>query len=161
MADFVMPQTHYARSGDINIAYQVVGDGPIDLILVPGAISHVEMIHELPGVSSNLQRLARFARIINFDKRGQGLSDRVSGVPALEERMDDVRAVMDAVGSRRTVLMGFSEGSAMSVLFSATYPDRVSHLVLVGGSCERAMLSRAPSSKRLLMRSSQTGAPGR
>jgi pimeloyl-ACP methyl ester carboxylesterase/class 3 adenylate cyclase len=133
MADFVMPQTHYARSGDINIAYQVVGDGPIDLILVPGAISHVEMIHELPGVSSNLQRLARFARIINFDKRGQGLSDRVSGVPPLEERMDDVRAVMDAVGSRRTVLMGFSEGSAMSVLFSATYPDRVSHLVLVGG----------------------------
>jgi pimeloyl-ACP methyl ester carboxylesterase/class 3 adenylate cyclase len=133
MADFVMPQTRYARSGNINIAYQVVGDGPIDLIIVPGVINHVEMLHELPAVSSNLQRLARFARIISFDKRGQGLSDRVSSVPSLEERMDDVRAVMDAVGSRRTVLMGFSEGCAMSVLFSATHPDRVSHLVLIGG----------------------------
>jgi pimeloyl-ACP methyl ester carboxylesterase len=133
MADFVMPQTRYARSGNINIAYQVVGDGPIDLIIVPGVINHVEMLHELPAVGSNLQRLARFARIISFDKRGQGLSDRVSGVPSLEERMDDVRAVMDAVGSRRTVLMGFSEGCAMSVLFSATHPDRVSHLVMIGG----------------------------
>jgi pimeloyl-ACP methyl ester carboxylesterase/class 3 adenylate cyclase len=133
MADFVMPQTRYARSGNINIAYQVAGDGPIDLTIVPGAISHLEMVYELPAVSSNAQRLARFARVISFDKRGQGLSDRVSGVPSLEERMDDVRAVMDAVGSRRTVLMGFSEGCAMSVLFSATHPDRVSHLVMIGG----------------------------
>jgi class 3 adenylate cyclase/pimeloyl-ACP methyl ester carboxylesterase len=133
MADFVMPQTRYARIGDINIAYQVIGDGPIDLIIVPGSISHLEMLHELPAVSGNVQRLARFARVISFDKRGQGLSDRVSGVPSLEERMDDVRAVMDAVGSRKTVLMGMSEGSPMSILFSATHPDRVSHLVLSGG----------------------------
>lgn len=133
MADFAMPQTRYARIGDINIAYQVVGDGPIDLIIVPGSISHLEMLHELPAVSGNVQRLARFARVISFDKRGQGLSDRVSGVSSLEERMDDVRAVMDAVGSRKTVLMGMSEGSPMSILFSATYPDRVSHLVLSGG----------------------------
>jgi class 3 adenylate cyclase/predicted esterase len=133
MADFVMPQTQYARSGDINIAYQVAGDGPIDLTIVPGAISHLEVVHELPCVSGNVQRLTSFARIISFDKRGQGLSDRVSGVPSLEERMDDVRAVLDAVGSRKTVLLGLSEGCPMSLLFSATHPDRVSHLVLAGG----------------------------
>lgn len=133
MAEFVMPQTQYARSGDINIAYHVIGDGPIDLLIVPGAISHLELIHELPGVNSNVQRLARFARIISFDKRGVGLSDRVVGVPSLEERVDDVRAVLDAVWSRKTVLLGFSEGCPMSLLFSATYPDRVSHLVLAGG----------------------------
>jgi pimeloyl-ACP methyl ester carboxylesterase len=117
----------------MNIAYQVIGNGPIDLMIVPGSISHVEMVHELPAVSGNMQRLARFARVISFDKRGQGLSDRVSGVPSLEERMDDVRAVMDAVGSHRTVLMGMSEGCPMSALFAATHPDRVSHLVLAGG----------------------------
>jgi pimeloyl-ACP methyl ester carboxylesterase/class 3 adenylate cyclase len=133
MIDFVLPQTRYARSDDTNIAYQVLGDGPIDLIVVPGSISHLEVSHELPGISDNAQRLARFARIIRFDKRGQGLSDRVSGVPSLEERMDDVRAVMDAAGSRKAVLMGMSEGCAMSALFSATHPDRVSHLVLIGG----------------------------
>jgi class 3 adenylate cyclase/pimeloyl-ACP methyl ester carboxylesterase len=133
MADFVMPQTQYARSGDVNIAYQVAGQGPIDVLVVPGSISHLEVVHELPCISSNLQRLMRFARIIGFDKRGQGLSDRASGVPSLEERMDDVRAVLDAVGSRKTVLLGLSEGCPMSLLFSATHPDRVSHLVLVGG----------------------------
>src|SRR5215216_8047842 len=133
MADFVMPQTQYARSGDVNIAYQVAGNGPIDLLIVPGSISHLEVVHELPCVSGNKERLTRFARIISFDKRGQGLSDRVSGVPSLEERMDDVRAVLDAAGSRKTVLVGFSEGCPMSLLFSATHPDRVSHLVLVGG----------------------------
>ena len=155
------PRTRYARSGEINIAYQVVGDGPIDLIIVPGSISHVEMVHELPAVSGNVQRLARFARVITFDKRGQGLSDRVSGVPSLEERMDDVRAVMDAVGSRKTVLMGLSEGSPMSVLFSATHSDRVSHLVFSGGFIQLAILSRRPSSKRMLIMSSQTGVPGK
>ena len=91
------------------------------------------MIYELPGCISFMQRLSRFARVISFDKRGQGLSDRVSGVPSLEERMDDVRAVLDAVGSHRTVLVGFSEGCAMSTLFAASYPERVSHLVLIGG----------------------------
>jgi class 3 adenylate cyclase/pimeloyl-ACP methyl ester carboxylesterase len=133
MTDFVVPQTQYARSGDINIAYAVAGEGPIDLTIVPGSISHLEVAHELPCVSSNVQRLRRFARVISFDKRGQGLSDRVSGAPSLEERMDDVRAVLDAAGSRKTVLLGMSEGCPMSLLFSATYPDRVSHLILVGG----------------------------
>jgi pimeloyl-ACP methyl ester carboxylesterase len=117
MTDFVMPETRYARSGEVNIAYQVIGEGPIDILVVPGAISHLELVYDLPGCISFLQRLSRFARIINFDKRGQGLSDRISGVPSLEERMDDVRAVLDAVGSRRTVLVGFSEGCAMSTLF--------------------------------------------
>jgi class 3 adenylate cyclase/pimeloyl-ACP methyl ester carboxylesterase len=133
MADFAMPETRYALSGDINIAYQTMGHGPLDIVIVPGAISHVEFHHELPGLTAFLHHLSRFARVVTFDKRGQGLSDRVSGVPSLEERMDDVRAIMDAIGSKRAVLMGFSEGCPMSVLFAATYPDRVSHLVLVGG----------------------------
>jgi pimeloyl-ACP methyl ester carboxylesterase/class 3 adenylate cyclase len=133
MTDFVMPETRYARSGEVNIAYQVIGEEPIDILVVPGAISHLELVYDLPGCISFLQRLSRFARIISFDKRGQGLSDRISGIPSLEERMDDVRAVLDAVGSRRTVLVGFSEGCAMSTLFAATNPERVSHLVLIGG----------------------------
>lgn len=133
MADFAIPETRYTRSGDVNIAYQVIGEGPIDILIVPGAISHVELVYELPGCAKFIERLSRFARIIGFDKRGQGLSDRVAGVPPLEERMDDVRAVMDAAGSRSTVLMGFSEGCPMSVLFAATNPERVSHLVLIGG----------------------------
>jgi class 3 adenylate cyclase len=133
MIDFIMPQTRYARSGDFNIAYQIVGDGLIDIIVVPGAISHLELVYELPGCAKFVQRLSRLARVISFDKRGQGLSDRVSGVPSLEERMDDVRAVLDAVGSRRAALVGFSEGCPMSTLFAATYPERVSHLVLIGG----------------------------
>lgn len=132
MSDFVLPETHYALSGDVNIAYQVMGDGPVDLVLVPGLISHVEFLHELPGYTAALRRLSRFARVVTFDKRGQGLSDRMSGAPSLEQRMDDVRAVMDSIGSARAVLIGFSEGAAMSVLFAATYPERVPHLVLVG-----------------------------
>ena len=133
MNDFVLPDTRYALSGDASIAYQVMGDGPIDMVLVPGVVSHVEFAHELPGLTAFLRRLSSFARVITFDKRGQGLSDRISGAPSLEQRMDDVRAVMDDVGSRRAVLLGFSEGTAMSALFAATYPERVSHLVLFGG----------------------------
>jgi class 3 adenylate cyclase len=132
MSDFVLPETHYALSGDVNIAYQVMGDGPVDLVLVPGLISHVELLHELPGYTAALRRLSRFARVVTFDKRGQGLSDRMSGAPSLEQRMDDVRAVMDSIGSARAILIGFSEGAAMSVLFAATYPERVPRLVLVG-----------------------------
>lgn len=132
MNDFVLPATRYALSGDCNIAYQVMGDGPIDFVMVPGVASHIEFFHELQGYTAFLRRLSAFARVITFDKRGQGLSDRVSA-PSLEERMDDVRAVMDATGSKRAVLMGFSEGSAMSALFAATYPERVSKLLLFGG----------------------------
>jgi class 3 adenylate cyclase len=139
MSDFVLPETRYALSGDANIAYQVMGDGPVDLVLVPGIISHVELAHELPGYTAALRRLSRFARVVTFDKRGQGLSDRISGVPSLEQRMDDVRAVMDSIGSARAILIGFSEGAAMSVLFAATYPERVSHLVLVGAYVRASM----------------------
>jgi pimeloyl-ACP methyl ester carboxylesterase len=128
-----LPETRYARSGNVSIAYQVMGDGPIDLIMVPGLLSHVEFFHELPGYTENLRRLAAFARVISFDKRGQGLSDRVAGSPTLDERMDDLDAVMRAVGISRAALFGYSEGAAMSALFSATYPNRVSHLVLFGG----------------------------
>src|SRR5580765_2564190 len=126
MADFELPATRYAASGDVNIAYQTMGTGPVDIIMVPGFISHVEFMHELAGYTAFLRRLATFARVITFDKRGQGLSDRMSGAPSLEQRMDDI-------GSRRAVIMGFSEGCAMSVLFAATYPERVAQLVLFGG----------------------------
>jgi len=128
-----LPETQYALSGDFSIAYQVMGDGPVDIILVPGIISHIDFQHELPGYTRFLRRLARFARVVTFDKRGQGLSDRLADVPSLEERIDDVRAIMDAIGSKRAALIGFSEGAAMSVLFAATYPERVSRLVLFGG----------------------------
>jgi class 3 adenylate cyclase len=138
MTDFALPTTHYAISDDASIAYQVMGDGPVDIVLVPGVVSHVEFLHELPGYTAFLRRLSHFARVIAFDKRGQGLSDRMSGAPSLEQRMDDVRAVMDDAGSRQAVLLGFSEGCPMSALFAATYPERVSHLVLIGGFARAA-----------------------
>jgi pimeloyl-ACP methyl ester carboxylesterase len=143
MTEFVMPETHYALSGDVNIAYQVIGNGPIDIIMVPGFISHIEFRHELPGYTASLRRLSRFARVVAFDKRGQGLSDRVSDAPSLEQRMDDVRAIMDAIGSERASLFGHSEGCAMSALFAATYPDRVSRLILFGGYVSRRGLNIA------------------
>src|SRR3954452_87026 len=130
MNDFELPVTRYALSGEVNIAYQAMGDGPIDIILVPGFVSHIEFMHELPGYTAFMRRLSHFARVVTFDKRGQGLSDRMTGAPSLEQRMDDVRAIMDTVGSARAVLFGFSEGGPMSVLFAAPYPERVSHLIL-------------------------------
>jgi pimeloyl-ACP methyl ester carboxylesterase len=133
MNDFALPETRYAVSGDVNIAYQVMGAGPVDIIMVPGFVSHVEFMHELAGYTAFLRRLSTFARVVTFDKRGQGLSDRISGAPSLEQRMDDVRAVMDDIGSQRAVIVGFSEGAAMSALFAATYPERVVQLVLFGG----------------------------
>jgi pimeloyl-ACP methyl ester carboxylesterase len=140
MSDLVLPQTRYVLSGDVSIAYQVMGDGPIDLIVVPGLTSHIELFHELPGYTAFLRRLSKFARIVTFDKRGQGLSDRMSGAPTLEQRMDDVRAIMDDIDCKRAVLLGFSEGCPMSILFAATYPERVSHLVLFGGFARAADL---------------------
>src|ERR1700735_5058054 len=133
MNDFVLPVTRYALSDDVNIAYQTLGDGPIDLIIVPGIVSHTDFFHEFAGWTAFLRRLSKFARVVTFDKRGQGLSDRISDAPSLEQRMDDVRAVMDAIGSQREVSIGFSQGSAMSVMFAATYPERVVQLVLFGG----------------------------
>ena len=128
------PETRYTKSGDVNIAYQVVGEGPFDLIWVPGWISNVEESWEVPEYAHFLRRLASFSRLILFDKRGTGLSDRVSNerLPTLEQRMDDVRAVLEAAGSERAALFGASEGGNMSVLFSATYPERVRALVLAG-----------------------------
>jgi class 3 adenylate cyclase len=129
-----LPTTQYARSGDLNVAYQTIGDGPMDLIIVPGLITHVEFLHELPGYTDFLRRLSAFSRVVTFDKSGQGLSDRWFGAPSLERRMDDIGAVMEAIGSKRAALLGCSEGTSISVMFAATYPDRVSHLVLFGGA---------------------------
>ena len=138
MTEFVLPETRYALSGDVNLAYQVMGNGPVDIVMVPGFMSHIEFRHELPGQTAFLRRLSSFARVVTFDKRGQGLSDRVSDAPSLEQRMDDVRAIMDAVGSQRATLFGHSEGCAMSALFAATYPERVSRLILFGGYVKRS-----------------------
>src|SRR5262245_61838126 len=128
----VEPETRYARSADVSIAYQVIGDGPFDVVYVPPAVSHVELTWTVPDLASWYERLASFCRLIRFDKRGTGMSDRVSGAPCLETRMDDMRAVMDAVGSERAAIIGVSEGGPMSVLFAATYPARVWALVLEG-----------------------------
>ena len=133
MSDFALPVTCYAQSGELNIAYQTMGSGPVDIMLIPGSISHVEFAHEMIGYTSFLRRLSAFARVVTFDKRGQGLSDRASGVAPLEQRMDDVRAIMDEIGSQRATLFGFSEGCPMSILFAATYPERVSRIILFGG----------------------------
>jgi pimeloyl-ACP methyl ester carboxylesterase len=131
------PQTRYARSGDVNIAYQVVGEGVDDLIFVPGFVSNIDVFWEEPVVVRFLERLASFTRLILFDKRGTGLSDRVSNVPNLETRMDDVRAVMDAAGSSRAALLGCSEGAAMCLLFAATYPGRTTALIMDGSFARR------------------------
>ncbi len=122
----------YARSGDVNIAYQVVGDGPIDLVLTFGWVSHLAYVWEQPAIARFLNRLASFTRLILYDKRGTGMSDRVHPVPTLEQRMDDVRAVMDATGSERAAVMGISEGGVMSTLFAATYPERTIGLIING-----------------------------
>jgi pimeloyl-ACP methyl ester carboxylesterase len=143
MNDFSLPETRYALSGDVNIAYQTMGVGPVDIIMVPGFVSHVEFMHELAGYTAFLRRLSTFARVVTFDKRGQGLSDRISDAPSLEQRMDDVRAVMDEIGSPRVVIVGFSEGAAMSLLFAATYPERVTQLVLFGGFAVVPFLANA------------------
>jgi pimeloyl-ACP methyl ester carboxylesterase len=135
----VAPKVRYARSGEVNIAYQVLGDGPIDLVYVMGWVSHLEAFWMDPGQERFFRRLASFSRLILFDKRGTGLSDRVAinQLPTLEERMDDVRAVMDAVGSKQAALFGVSEGGPMCALFSATYPQRTSALIMYGSYAKR------------------------
>ena len=133
------PTTRYAKSGDYSIAYQVVGNGALDIVLVLGFVSHIENAWEDPDFARFLNRLASFSRLILFDKRGTGLSDRVpvQDLPTLEERMDDVRAVMDAAGSKSAALFGISEGGPMSMLFATTYPERVEALVLYGTYAKR------------------------
>jgi class 3 adenylate cyclase len=129
--------TRYAKSGDVNIAYQVVGEGPLDLVLVPGFVSHLENDWEEPRSARFLERLASFCRLIRLDKRGTGLSDRPGGLPDLETRMGDVTAVMDAVNSERASLFGYSEGGPMCICFAASYPVRTSALILYGTYAKR------------------------
>jgi class 3 adenylate cyclase len=126
------PETRYARSGDVGIAYQVIGEGEMDLVVAFPFISHIDLLWENPAQAHFVRRLGSFARVILFDRRGVGLSDPVANAATLEERMDDVRAVMDAAGSKRAALLGMSEGSTMCMLFAATYPERTAALVLWG-----------------------------
>jgi len=132
---------HYARSGEAAIAYQVHGDGPLTVLTAPGFVSHLEVLPELPAMASALERLVGFARVIVFDKREQGLSDRVGRPPTIEEMVDDMRSVMDATETERAALFGVSEGATMALMFAATYPDRCTHLAIWGGY---ARLARAP-----------------
>jgi class 3 adenylate cyclase len=125
-------ETHYADSGGVSIAYQVHGSGPVDLVLVPGFVSHVELLGEDPATARFLRRLAAFSRLLVFDKRGQGLSDRPGRPPTLEESMDDLRAVVEAAGFERPAVLGISEGGPMSALYAATYPGEVAALILFG-----------------------------
>ncbi|MGC2289020.1 MAG: adenylate/guanylate cyclase domain-containing protein [Thermoplasmata archaeon] len=140
----MIPETRYARSGGVHIAYQVFGRGPRNLIFVPGWVSHIEYAWEEPMFARFLERLGSFSRVVWFDKRGTGLSDRVSGLPILEERMDDLRAVMKAAGMKRAAIFGTSEGGSMSTLFAATYPERVHALILYGAFAKRLRASDYP-----------------
>ncbi len=138
------PETRYTHCGAINIAYQVIGDGPRDLVLVPGWVSNIDVFWEEPRLARFLRRLASFARLILFDKRGTGLSDRVTDTPTLEDRMQDVRAVMDAVGSSSATLVGYSEGGPMCALFGATYPEKANGIVMIGSYPRRTRLDDFP-----------------
>ncbi len=130
----MQPKTRYANSGDGKIAYQVLGEGPLDIILLPGFVSNVEFYWELPTTTRIFERLASFARVVLWDKRGTGLSDPIDHVPTLDERVDDVIALMDTVGSERAAFFGVSEGGPMSLMFAAAHPERTSALVLYGAS---------------------------
>jgi pimeloyl-ACP methyl ester carboxylesterase len=129
----VLPETRYARNGDVSLAYQVAGDGPLDVVFVPGFLSNVELAWSTPPFATIFPRLASFARLIVFDRRNTGMSDRVTGQQIIETSMDDIRAVLDAAGSARAALIGVTAGAPMSLLLAATYPARTSALVLVGG----------------------------
>jgi class 3 adenylate cyclase len=133
-----IPSTHYVKSDDVHIAYQVIGEGSFDLLFVPGFVSNIETIWQSPEQSAFFRRLASFSRLILFDKRGTGMSDRSSQIFTLEQRMHDVQAILDAVGSKRAALFGISEGGPMSLLYTATYPDRTSALVLYGSYAKRS-----------------------
>lgn len=126
------PDTRYARSGDVHIAWQVFGDGDTNLVMVPPFVSHIENFWDQPDCARWLSRLGSFARVVMFDKRGTGMSDRVADLPGVDQRMDDVRAVMDAAGIDRAALLGISEGGSLASLFAASYPDRCQALVLYG-----------------------------
>ena len=128
----MQPETRYAKSGDVHIAYQVFGEGPINLVIAPFFVSNVEHFWDEPDVSRWLLRMASFARVVMFDKRGTGMSDRVTEMPGLDQRMDDLRAVMDAVAMEQAAVLSLSEGGSLAALFAATYPHRCSALILYG-----------------------------
>ncbi len=131
----MVPETRYARSGDVHIAYQVSGEGPMDVVVVPMIVSHLDLLWDDPHYRSFFERMGSFCRVIRFDKRGMGMSDRMGDVrPSLDERMDDIRAVMDDAGSERAALFGLSEGGALSLLFAATHPERVLSVALFGAT---------------------------
>jgi pimeloyl-ACP methyl ester carboxylesterase len=133
----VVPTTRYAKSGEVNIAYQAFGDGPVDLVFVPGFISHIELAWEEPYLARFLRRLAAFTRVIFFDKRGCGLSDPVARPPGLVERMDDIRAVMDAASSQTAALFGVSDGGCLCIAFTVAHPERSAALVTYGSFARR------------------------
>lgn len=137
LPDMASKTVRYAKSSGLNIAYQVTGQGSRDLVLISGWVSHLQLDWEHPDHARFLDRLASFSRLIRFDKRGTGLSDRVGGLPDLETRTDDVRAIMDAAHCRRATLFGYSEGGPMAVLFAATFPERVESLVIYGSYARR------------------------
>jgi len=129
----MQPRTQYAKSGDLHIAYQVFGEGSVDLVFIPGFVSHLETYWDEPSYARWLRRLGSFSRVIRFDKRGTGLSDQVSELPGMDQRMDDVSAVMDAVGIERAVIFGASEGGSLATLFAASHPERSQALIIIGG----------------------------
>src|SRR5206468_4728543 len=139
----VQPETRYAKNGDVNIAYQVVGDGPPDLVAVD-VISHIELGWEIPSQARFFTRLASICRLFRVNQRGTGMSDRDVGLPTLETRMDDIRAVLDAVGSQRAVLFGLGDASPLSVLFAATHPERTAGLILMNASPRFVKTPRPP-----------------
>jgi pimeloyl-ACP methyl ester carboxylesterase len=140
----VEPETRYAKSGDVHIAYQTIGEGEHDLVFAPGFVSNIELGWSMPGRGDFLRALASFARVIQFDKRGTGLSDRIGDLHTLETRMDDVRAVMDAARSERAALFGVDTGGSMSLVFAATYPERTTALILYGTSARTLWSSDHP-----------------
>jgi class 3 adenylate cyclase len=133
-----VPDVRYAKSGEVHVAYQVIGEGPIDLVFAPGRVSHLEVYWENPDLAAFFTDVATFARLILFDKRGTGLSDRGVGVATLEDRMDDIRAIMDAAGSSKATVFGLSEGATMAILFAATYPEKTAGLIAFGGFAKGA-----------------------
>jgi pimeloyl-ACP methyl ester carboxylesterase len=156
------PDTKYAKSVDVHIAYQVTGEGPVDLVLAPGTASHLDLDWEWPEKVSFLEQLGSFCRLIRFDKRGTGLSDRPTDAATPEERMDDIRAVMDAAGSDRAVVFGYSEGANLGALFASTFPQRTRALLVwalrpagsgqmttLGGQLRRKPTKRLPISPRM------------
>jgi pimeloyl-ACP methyl ester carboxylesterase len=139
-----IPETRYAKSGDVHIAYQVLGEGPIDLAFVPGFVSNVEATWQQPARAAFFRRLASFSRLVMFDKRGTGMSDRTSQIFTHEQRMEDVQAVMEAVGLKRAALFGISEGGPMSILFAASHPERISSLVVCGSYAKHSWAEDYP-----------------